>query len=168
MKNPVIVILIVIPCFNYCRRTRCWGRACFTFFLPLSAGVSFKALFYFLMQRGCWCFCCFSSPCCSTVHVCLLFGFSEENEYFRSDLCSICLCSNTICHCKKLWRLYLSSLWKNFWSSDRHVVAVRSNMATKTATRGAVLHGATMYLLGNHWIKVFFVGAIAFSATFLF
>lgn len=28
---------------------------------------------------------------CSSVHVCLLVGFSEDNEYFRSDLCSICL-----------------------------------------------------------------------------
>lgn len=43
------------------------------------------------MQRGCCRLCCFSSLRCSSMHVCLVFGFSEDNEYFRSDLCSIWL-----------------------------------------------------------------------------
>lgn len=65
-----------------------------------------------LMQRGCRCLCCLSSPCCSAVRVCLPFGFSEENEYFRSDLYSICLLLKHHLLLQNLWKPYLSFLWK--------------------------------------------------------
>lgn len=47
----------------------------------------FCELDIFQMQRGCWCLCCFSSLCMFAFSL----AFPEENEYFTSDLSSICL-----------------------------------------------------------------------------
>ncbi len=116
IKSPIIVILIVIPCYNYCRgrRPRCrWLVACFKL-LPLweLAFLKMKTTSP-LIPSSSWCkedvAACAAFPL--LVAALCMFAFSLAFLKIMNILGVIyvpsAFCSNTICHCKKLWKALL-------------------------------------------------------------